>query len=145
MPAIKRNRREPHHRQTRQKYIYGYTEQEIAAERSRISAVPVSDALNVEIFHAFVAYFMRMKRNEDKSNSSTLASYQEFLNRHIHASAASTMEIGTCITRKKCRRASLKKWSSVKKRMGADIHDVKKDVKNKTGTKKLPRENPWGL
>ncbi|WP_311649918.1 tyrosine-type recombinase/integrase [Selenomonas artemidis] len=77
---------------TRQ-YFYGYTLQELEAERRRILNMNVSDFLLVETFHRFTDDFLTMKRDIDKLEASTIATYRGFLARHILPSIPPNMKI----------------------------------------------------
>lgn len=75
------------------RYFYGYTLQELEAERRRIMNANISDFLLVETFHRFADEFLVMKRNVDKLEASTLSTYQGFLARHILPQIPPTMKI----------------------------------------------------
>ena len=75
------------------RYFYGYTLQELEAERRRIMNANISDFLMVETFHRFADEFLTMKRDVDKLEASTLTTYQGFLDRHILPSIPTNMKI----------------------------------------------------
>nr|DAS73834.1 MAG TPA: Integrase [Caudoviricetes sp.] len=75
------------------RYFYGYSLQELEAERRRILNMNISDFLLVETFHHFVEDFLVMKRDVDKLEASTISTYQGFLSRHILPQIPPTMKI----------------------------------------------------
>ncbi len=75
------------------RYFYGYSLQELEAERRRVLNANISDFLLVETFHRFADEFLTMKRDVDKLEASTLATYQGFLNCHILPKISENMKI----------------------------------------------------
>ena len=65
------------------RYIYAYSLRDLEVERRRILAANISDFLEVETFHHFVEDFLRMKRDVDKLEESTLTQYQRIFKLHI--------------------------------------------------------------
>ena len=65
------------------RYIYAYSLRDLEVERRRILAANISDFLEVETFHHFARDFLRMKRDVDKLEESTLTQYRRIFDLHI--------------------------------------------------------------
>ena len=65
------------------RYIYAYSLRDLEVERRRILAANISEFLEVETFHHFARDFLRMKRDVDKLEESTLTQYRRIFDLHI--------------------------------------------------------------
>ena len=65
------------------RYIYAYSLRDLEAERRRVLAANISDFLEVETFHHFTSDFLKMKRDVDKLEESTLTQYRRVFELHI--------------------------------------------------------------
>ena len=65
------------------RYIYAYSLRDLEVERRRVLAANISDFLQVETFHHFTSDFLKMKRDVDKLEESTLTQYRRVFELHI--------------------------------------------------------------
>lgn len=75
------------------RYIYGYSLKELEAERRRVLAANISDFLQIETFHSFASDFLKMKRDVDKLEESTLKVYKSLFDLHILPQIPESMKL----------------------------------------------------
>jgi len=75
------------------RYIYAYSLRDLDAERRRVLAANISDFLEVETFHHFTSDFLKMKRDVDKLEESTLTQYRRVFKLHILPQIPESMKI----------------------------------------------------
>lgn len=75
------------------RYIYAYSLRELEVERRRVLAANLSDFLLVDTFHNFAETFLQTKRDVDKLERSTIATYRMFFDNHILPAIPPTMKI----------------------------------------------------
>lgn len=75
------------------RYIYAYSLRDLEAERRRVLAANISDFLEVETFHHFAADFLKMKRDVDKLEDSTLNVYNSLFDLHILSRIPDSMKL----------------------------------------------------
>lgn len=64
-------------------YVYGYDLSELEAEKYRIQNAFIEEFLNVSTFHSWCDEFLRIKREDEKLEESTLYSYKLQINKHL--------------------------------------------------------------
>lgn len=64
-------------------YVYGYDLSELEAEKCRIQNASIEEFLNVSTFHSWCDEFLRIKREDEKLEESTLYSYKLQINKHL--------------------------------------------------------------
>ena len=75
------------------RYIYAYSLRDLEVERRRVLAANISDFLEVETFHHFTSDFLKMKRDVDKLEESTLTQYRRVFKLHILPQIPESMKI----------------------------------------------------